>query len=98
MNERDAALQHVNQVRARLGYEPVPYLLPGIQHAASCCPLANSIRAGHEDDVRVTTYQNTHVTNLHTGESVVSMRNPPKVHSFAVQFDEGKYRDLRRWG
>lgn len=51
-----AALEHVNDVRADLGLEPLDELQPGRKGKAEACPIANSIIHEGPDYLTCNTY------------------------------------------
>lgn len=90
---RRAALDHVNDVRQRLGRPPMDRLLPGVPGKPGDCTIARSIRyAIPWVQVLVCTLQTT--VTLPNGASLVIPWESTSVETFVSNFDKSHYHDL----
>lgn len=99
-----AALDHVNEVRADLGLEPLTKLLPGIKANAASCPVATSIIFGNEA-LEVATYWSANPNEADTmvfnadderfgRDAILEAKMSEQAGQFQRAFDRGEYPQL----
>ena len=81
----EAALQHVNRVRALRDMDPVDVLPAGRTRSFAGCPIARAVGG---------IVASTDTCVCPNGTETIVVENPPEVREFIERFDRGFYPEL----